>query len=49
LLAKKKKEEFPDIMENMLSGNSFPQICVVSGNKYVENGQYCTRVRKECV
>jgi hypothetical protein len=23
-------------MENMLPGNSFPQICVVSGNKYVE-------------
>ena len=24
-------------MENMLPGNSFPQICVVSVNKYVEN------------
>jgi hypothetical protein len=24
-------------MENMLPGNSFPQISVVSGNKYVEN------------
>jgi len=23
-------------MEDMLPGNSFPQICVVSGNKYVE-------------
>ena len=23
-------------MENMLPGNSFPQICVVSVNKYVE-------------
>jgi len=31
----KKKEEFPGIMENMLPGNSFPQICVVSVNKYV--------------
>jgi hypothetical protein len=27
---KTKKEEFPGIMENMLSRNSFPQICVVS-------------------
>jgi hypothetical protein len=25
-----KKEEFPGVMENMLPGNSFPQICVVS-------------------
>jgi len=25
-----KKEEFPGIMGNMLPGNSFPQICVVS-------------------
>jgi hypothetical protein len=33
----KKKEEFPGIMENMLLGNSFPQICVVSTNKFVEN------------
>jgi hypothetical protein len=24
-------------MENMLPGNSFPQICVVSVNEYVEN------------
>ncbi len=24
-------------MENMLPENSFPQICVVSVNKYVEN------------
>jgi hypothetical protein len=32
-----KKEEFPGTMENMLPGNSFPQICVVSGNEYVEN------------
>jgi hypothetical protein len=30
-----KKEEFPDIMVNMLSGNSFPQICVVSVNQSV--------------
>jgi hypothetical protein len=34
---KTKKEEFPGIMENMLPGNSFPQICVVSVNKYVGN------------
>jgi hypothetical protein len=33
---KNKKEEFPGIMENMLPGNSFPQICVVSVNEYVE-------------
>jgi hypothetical protein len=26
----RKKEEFPGVMENMLPGNSFPQICVVS-------------------
>ena len=32
-----KKEEFPGTMENMLPANSFPQICVVSGNEYVEN------------
>ncbi len=25
-----KKEEFPGFMDNMLPGNSFPQICVVS-------------------
>jgi hypothetical protein len=29
---KTKKEEFPGFMKNMLPGNSFPQICVVSGN-----------------
>jgi hypothetical protein len=34
-LASNKKEEFPGIMENMLPGNSFPQICVVSVNKSV--------------
>jgi hypothetical protein len=33
---KTKKEEFPGVMENMPPGNSFPQICVVSVNKYVE-------------
>ena len=32
-----KKEEFPGLMENMLPGNSFPQICVVSVNKSVGN------------
>jgi hypothetical protein len=31
-----KKEEFPGFMENMLPGNSFPQICVVSVNESVE-------------
>ncbi len=30
-----KKEEFPGLMENMIPGNSFPQICVVSVNKCV--------------
>jgi hypothetical protein len=33
----RKKEEFPGIMGNMPPGNSFPQICVVSINKSVEN------------
>jgi hypothetical protein len=37
LLQKAKKEEFSGFMENMLPENSFPQICVVSVNKYVEN------------
>ena len=27
-------------MGNMLPGNSFPQICVVSGNESVENKEY---------
>jgi hypothetical protein len=44
----KKKEEFPGFMENMLPGNSFPQICVVSVNKSVGNEQYCTRLLKAC-
>jgi hypothetical protein len=30
-----KKEEFPGFMGNMLPGNSFPQICVVSGNEFL--------------
>jgi hypothetical protein len=34
---KKKKEEFTGFMENMLPGNSFPQICVVSVNQSVGN------------
>jgi hypothetical protein len=29
-----KKEEFPGFMGNMLPGNSFPQICVVSVNEF---------------
>jgi hypothetical protein len=33
-----KKEEFPGIMGNMLPGNSFPQICVVSVMQSVESG-----------
>jgi hypothetical protein len=33
---KEKKEEFPGFMENMLPGNSFPQICVVSVKESVE-------------
>jgi hypothetical protein len=32
----RKKEEFPGLMKNMRPGNSFPQICVVSVNDYVE-------------
>jgi hypothetical protein len=49
---KTKKEEFPGIMENMLPGNSFPQICVVSVNKSVGNesekrGQYCSLPRSQ--
>ncbi len=35
-----KKEEFPGFMENMLPGNSFPQICVVSVNHSVENSLF---------
>jgi hypothetical protein len=35
---KRKKEEFPGIMENMPLGNSFPQICVVSINECATNG-----------
>jgi len=31
-----KKEEFPGTMRNMPAGNSFPQICVVSENYFVE-------------
>ena len=34
--AMKKKEEFPGPMENMRPENSFPQICVVSVNQFVE-------------
>jgi hypothetical protein len=30
------KEEFPGLMKDMLPGNSFPQICVVSVNESVE-------------
>jgi len=37
-LGQTKKEEFPGIMGNMLPGNSFPQICVVSVKQSVENG-----------
>jgi len=36
-IKKTKKEEFLDTMENMLSRNSFPQICVVSVNESVRN------------
>jgi hypothetical protein len=32
-----KKEEFPGLMDDMQPENSFPQICVVSVNKSVEN------------
>jgi hypothetical protein len=34
---KLKKEEFLDTTENMLSRNSFPQICVVSVDESVPN------------
>ena len=50
-----KKEEFPGFMDNMLSGNSFPQICVVSVNESSlscasASVQYCSvhKLRKEC-
>ena len=38
-----KKEEFPGLMENMIPGNSFPQICVVSVNECVGNGHLTQR------
>jgi hypothetical protein len=41
-----KKEEFPGFMENMRPGNSFPQICVVSVNKSVENGEITQDYRR---
>jgi hypothetical protein len=34
---KEKKEEFPGLMDYMIPGNSFPQICVVSVNDSVGN------------
>jgi hypothetical protein len=37
---RKEKEEFPGIMQNMLPGNSFPQICVVSVKEFVENSEF---------
>jgi hypothetical protein len=47
-----KKEEFPGFMENMPPENSFPQICVVSGNKSVGNRafmvvQFCSYPKNE--
>jgi hypothetical protein len=36
----KKKEEFPGDMENMLPGNSFPQICVVSVNSLWKRSRF---------
>jgi hypothetical protein len=47
-LTARKKEEFPGFMENMLPGNSFPQICVVSVIESVGYEQYRTRLRKLC-
>jgi hypothetical protein len=35
---KKEKRGVPRHHGNMLPGNSFPQICVVSGNIFVEKG-----------
>jgi hypothetical protein len=48
----KKKEEFPGLMENMVPGNSFPQICVVSvnnlvGKKAFQCGQNCSLSKHE--
>ena len=41
-----KKEEFPGFTsKNMLPGNSFPQICVVSVNEYVENFRFAKQHR----
>jgi hypothetical protein len=37
---REKKEEFPGFMKNMLPGNSFPQICVVSVNNSVGNWSF---------
>jgi hypothetical protein len=45
--AQEKKEEFPGFMENMLPGNSFPQICVVSVHESVGNRALSARVLKE--
>jgi hypothetical protein len=45
-LTKGKKEEFPGFMENMLPGNSFPQICVVSVNKFVEIAYFTQEYRR---
>jgi hypothetical protein len=44
---KDKKEEFPGFMGNMLPGNSFPQICVVSEMSFAEVtlGYKSTKVR----
>ena len=35
--SERKNREFPGPMETMLSGNSLPQICVVSMQDYVQN------------
>jgi hypothetical protein len=37
---KAKKEEFPGLMEDMLPGNSFPQICVVSRHESLERNHF---------
>jgi hypothetical protein len=43
---KSEKEEFPNILENKLTGNSFPQSCVVSLSVW-RNSTTSARVQKD--
>jgi hypothetical protein len=45
----KKKEEFSRSMDNLPLENSFPQICVVSVNHFVEKQRDPARVQKDYV